>query len=82
MTPDGLTLFALDASRPYGERVAARLGLALSSHEAREFEDGEHKARPLENVRGKDVYVIQSLHGEPGMSANDKLSGCCSSLAR
>ncbi|HWR77675.1 MAG TPA: ribose-phosphate pyrophosphokinase [Thiobacillus sp.] len=73
MTQDDLCLFALDASRPYGERVASALGVALSSHEEREFEDGEHKARPLENVRGKDVYVIQSLYGEPGMSANDKL---------
>lgn len=73
MTLDGLCLFALDASRSYGERVATKLGIALSSHEAREFEDGEHKTRPLENVRGKDVYVIQSLYGEPGMSPNDKL---------
>ncbi|HSJ80246.1 MAG TPA: ribose-phosphate pyrophosphokinase-like domain-containing protein, partial [Thiobacillus sp.] len=73
MIPDALCLFALDASRAYGERVATALGVALSSHEEREFEDGEHKARPLENVRGKDVYVIQSLYGEPGMSANDKL---------
>lgn len=73
MTPDELCLFALDASRPFGERVAASLGQALASHEEREFEDGEHKARPLENVRGKDVYVIHSLYGEPDMSANDKL---------
>jgi ribose-phosphate pyrophosphokinase len=73
MNRDALCLFALDASRPYGERVAAALGIALSRHEAREFEDGEHKTRPLENVRGRDVYVIHSLYGEPGMSANDKL---------
>jgi len=73
MTQDKLCLFALDASRPFGERVATALGLTLSSHEEREFEDGEHKARPLENVRGRDVYVIHSLYGEPGMSANDKL---------
>jgi ribose-phosphate pyrophosphokinase len=73
MTPDDLCLFALDASRPFGERVAQALGVTLCAHEEREFEDGEHKARPLENVRGKDVYVIQSLFGEPGMSANDKL---------
>lgn len=73
MTHDDLCLFALDASRPFGERVAKALGIALCAHEEREFEDGEHKARPLENVRGKDVYVIQSLFGEPGMSANDKL---------
>ncbi|MBW8372321.1 MAG: ribose-phosphate pyrophosphokinase [Thiobacillus sp.] len=68
-----LCLFALNASRPYGERVAAALGLTLARHEEREFEDGEHKARPLDNVRGRDVYVIHSLYGEPGMSANDKL---------
>jgi ribose-phosphate pyrophosphokinase len=73
MNRDALCLFALDASRPYGERVAAALGIALSRHDEREFEDGEHKARSLENVRGRDVYVIHSLYGEPGMSANDKL---------
>jgi ribose-phosphate pyrophosphokinase len=73
MPRDALRLFALNATRPYGERVAAALGVALASHEEREFEDGEHKARPLENVRGQDVYVIHSLYGEPGMSANDKL---------
>ena len=66
-------LFALDASRPFGECVAAAFGIPLARHEEREFEDGEHKARPLENVRGRDVYVIHSLYGEPGMSANDKL---------
>ncbi|MGA7181139.1 MAG: ribose-phosphate pyrophosphokinase [Thiobacillaceae bacterium] len=73
MPVDDLCLFALDASRPFGERVASALGITLCAHEEREFEDGEHKARPLENVRGKDVYVIHSLYGEPGMSANDKL---------
>lgn len=72
MNHDRLCLFALDASRAYGERVASALGVALARHEEREFEDGEHKARPLENVRGQDVYVIHSLYGEPGMSANDK----------
>ncbi len=73
MSRDVPCLFALDASRPYGERVAAALGQPLARHEEREFEDGEHKARPLESVRGRDVYVIHSLYGEPGMSANDKL---------
>jgi len=73
MIGNELCLFALDASRAYGERVADALGLTLARHEEREFEDGEHKARPLENVRGRDVYVIHSLYGEPGISANDKL---------
>ncbi len=69
----GPLLFALDRSRELGERVAAALGLALAPHEEREFEDGEHKARPLLPVRGRDVFVLHGLWGEPGASANDKL---------
>lgn len=68
-----MQLFALDASRAFGERVAAALGLPLAAHEERAFEDGEHKARPLESVRGRDVYVLQSLHGGPDRSPDDKL---------
>jgi ribose-phosphate pyrophosphokinase len=68
-----MKLFALDATKSFGERVADNLGLPLSPHEEREFEDGEHKARPLVSVRGRDAYVIQSLHGGPEQSANEKL---------
>lgn len=66
-------LFALNASRNFAERVGAELGLPLSDHEEREFEFGHHKARPLVNVRGRDVFVIQSLHGDHEQSVNDKL---------
>jgi len=68
-----MKLFALDASRCFGEGIAAALEVPLARHEERGFEDGEHKARPLEVVRGEDVYVVQSLHGDPAQSANDKL---------
>ncbi|HCY61464.1 MAG TPA: ribose-phosphate pyrophosphokinase [Oxalobacteraceae bacterium] len=68
-----LQLFALDESRDFGERVGAHLGLSLSPHEEREFEDAEHKARPLANVRGRDVFVIHSLYGDSRQSGNDKL---------
>lgn len=68
-----IRLFALDASRTYGEMIAERLCLPLARHEEREFEDGEHKARPLESVRGKDVFVVQSLYGDDSQSVNDKL---------
>ena len=68
-----MLLFALDASRGFGQAVADCLGSELARHEEREFEDGEHKARPLVSVRGKDAYVIQSLYGDAGQSANDKL---------
>jgi ribose-phosphate pyrophosphokinase len=70
---DNIALFALNASRLFGERIAVRFGVALSPHEERDFEDGEHKARPLVNVRGKDVFVVQSLYGDEKQSVNDKL---------
>ncbi len=73
MPQASLTLFALNASRAFGERVAKALECPLYPHEEREFSDGEHKARPLDSVRGHDVYVIQSLYGEPTASVNDKL---------
>jgi len=68
-----MKLFALEASREFGARVADALGVPLATHEERAFEDGEHKARPLESVRGADAYAIQSLHGGPEESGNDKL---------
>ncbi|WP_151445368.1 ribose-phosphate diphosphokinase [Lacisediminimonas profundi] len=69
----GPALFALSHGRAYGERVADRLGMDLLPVEEREFEDGEHKSRPLVSVRGRDVYVLQSLHAEFEHSVNDKL---------
>jgi ribose-phosphate pyrophosphokinase len=69
----GLRLFALRATDGLGREIAEALGQPLAAHEERDFEDGEHKARPLANVRGADVYVVQSLHGGPAESANDKL---------
>jgi ribose-phosphate pyrophosphokinase len=68
-----IMLFALDGSRDLGERIARHLGIALGDHEERVFEDGEHKARPLVNVRGRDVFVVHSLYGDAEQSAHDKL---------
>jgi len=73
MTSTDLLLFALESSRDFGERVASHAGIRLSEHEERSFEDGEHKARPLVNVRGRDAYVIQSLYSDDRQSVNDKL---------
>lgn len=68
-----MDLFALNATHEFGLKIANELNVELAPHEEREFEDGEHKARPLVSVRGHDVCVIQSLHSGPIASANDKL---------
>jgi ribose-phosphate pyrophosphokinase len=69
-----LKLFALGSSKSFGETVARELRLRLAPHEERDFEDGEHKSRPLESVRGAHVYVLSSLYGEARESPNDKLA--------
>jgi ribose-phosphate pyrophosphokinase len=71
--PTDLMLFGLGAGRAFGEAVAARLGRELSPHEERDFEDGEHKARPLVSVRRRDVFVFATLRGGPARSVNDEL---------
>ena len=68
-----MDIFALNATQEFGRKVAVALGVELAAHEEREFEDGEHKARPLVSVRGHNVYVIQSLHSGPEGSVNDRL---------
>ncbi len=69
-----MRLFALGATREFGARIGDCLGRPLDAHEEREFEDGEHKARPLVSVREADAYVIHALHGDAHHSVNDKLS--------
>ncbi|MFZ0460004.1 MAG: ribose-phosphate diphosphokinase, partial [Rhodoplanes sp.] len=70
---NSLALFALNATADLGGEIARELWVPLAPHEEREFEDGEHKARPLDSVEGADAYVIQSLHSGPSQSAADKL---------
>jgi ribose-phosphate pyrophosphokinase len=66
-------LFAPGASLAFGERLAAALRTPLAALEEREFEGGEHRSRPVVEVRGRSVYVVQSMSGDAVASANDRL---------
>ncbi|HYA58806.1 MAG TPA: ribose-phosphate diphosphokinase [Burkholderiaceae bacterium] len=68
-----MLIFALSASRAFGSSLAAALEIPLSAHEERAFEDGEHKSRPLVDVSGQEVVVVQSLHAGPEQDGPDKL---------
>lgn len=68
-----MLVFAPDATRELGQAIAHLIGQPLAALEERDFEDGEHKIRPLVTVRNADVYVVQSLHSGPHESAHDKL---------
>jgi ribose-phosphate pyrophosphokinase len=66
-----LRLFSLAGA--LGQTVAAALGVQLASHEIRQFEDGEYKVRPLDNVDGHDVFLLECLHGQQDASVHDRL---------
>ena len=66
-------LFSLGGSQALATDIAKRLGSSIAQHEERDFEDGEHKIRPLESVRNQDVYVIANLASSAEESVNDKL---------
>lgn len=68
-----MLLFSLNQESTFAAALAAHLGVSLAPHEDRTFEDGEHKLRPQVDPAGKDVYIIDSLYGEPRSSAHDKL---------
>ncbi|MDR3143794.1 MAG: ribose-phosphate diphosphokinase [Puniceicoccales bacterium] len=56
-----MQLLAGSSHRPLAEKVAAHLQQALGAVELSEFPDGETRVQILENLRGRDVFLLQSL---------------------
>ncbi len=59
MAKTELALFAGNANRPLAEQVTRHLGVPLGQAEVGAFSDGEVHVEFLENVRGRDVFVLQ-----------------------
>lgn len=57
---DALQVFCGNASRDLGERICANLGVELGAADVRNFSDGEIFVEIKDNVRGGDVFVVQS----------------------
>jgi ribose-phosphate pyrophosphokinase len=66
MNPPEPSYFALDESRELAVAVGQHAGLPLAGLEDQRFEGDEFKLRPLESVRGRAAFVLQSLAGRPG----------------
>ena len=64
---DDLLLFAGSASRKLGGAIADYLDCPLGSSETLRFSEGNLFVRVLENVRGRDVFLVQGT----GFPAND-----------
>jgi ribose-phosphate pyrophosphokinase len=56
----GPMLLAGTANRPLAEEIAGVLGVALGEVTIRKFADGEIFVRIDDNVRGRDLFIIQS----------------------
>jgi ribose-phosphate pyrophosphokinase len=64
-----MKLITGNANRPLAEAVASFLGLPLTQAHIKRFSDQEVSVEILENVRGEDVFMIQST----SYPANDHL---------
>ena len=68
-TAPRMKIVACNSNRPLAEAVAHTLGIPLAQAHIRRFADMEVFVEILENVRGEDVFVIQST----SFPANDNL---------
>ncbi len=58
----GIKIFKGNAVGELGEKIANRIGIPLSTSIVQRFPDEEIEVRLCENVRGEDVFIIQSTH--------------------
>lgn len=59
---DKLKLIAGNSNRPLAEKIASYLGVELCDITLDRFADGEIRAKINENIRGVDVFIIQSTN--------------------
>ncbi len=59
MFKDEMRIFAGNANLPLADEICSYIGIPRSSAEVRRFSDGEIFVELGENVRGRDIYLIQ-----------------------
>ena len=60
VSPENLAIFTGNANGPLATEVAQNLGIPMGKAVVTTFSDGEVNVEIMENVRGRDVFVIQS----------------------
>jgi ribose-phosphate pyrophosphokinase len=60
MAIGGYKVFSGSSNKPLAEKIAGKLGKPLGDVELKRFSDGEIWVKYLENIRGSDVFIIQS----------------------
>ncbi len=62
MSSDGFLIFAGNSNKQLAERIAESIGVPLGILESKRFSDGEIWVKYGENIRGRDVFLIQSTN--------------------
>jgi len=57
-----MMVFSGNANRPLAQSVAENLSMSLGKAVVSRFSDGEIQVEVMENVRGRDVFIIQPTH--------------------
>lgn len=57
-----IKLFAGSASQTLATAISKRINVPVSKSTIRVFADGELKVKIEENIRGRDVFIVQSTH--------------------
>ncbi len=57
---NSLQVFSGNANRPLAEEICRYLGVELGKANTTRFSDGEFNFQILENVRGSDIFIVQS----------------------
>ena len=68
-----MIIFSGNAHPELSEHIADYLGIDLGKVDVRRFPDGETFIRLEENIRGKDVFVVQPICGQPNDSLMELL---------
>lgn len=62
MTSAGFMIFAGTSNIPLGQKISESIGVPLGSLELKRFSDGEIWVKYGENIRGREVFLIQSTN--------------------
>lgn len=66
-------IFSGNANQELAQKVADSLNVSLGSSIVKKFNDGEIQIQLLENVRNKDIYIVQPTCPSEKQSINDNI---------
>jgi len=68
-----IAIFSANANQQLANAIVKHLGVPMGQSMSQRFADGECDIRINETVRGKDIFIVQSIATSPHGSANDHL---------